>query len=133
MLPGSVAFKLYDTYGLNLETIAELAQIESLYFDEIDFEEQLNNRRYQSRIGLDKCNTVITKESLGILEKNHVPKTNDSFKYNYTYNGNTYEFPALNSKLIGIILNGNVKKANHMYILLLILIKYSVKYSAMQS
>ncbi|KYN36791.1 Alanyl-tRNA synthetase, mitochondrial [Trachymyrmex septentrionalis] len=108
VLSGTVAFKLYDTYGLNSETIAELAQIECLYFDEIDFEKQLDNRRYQSRIGLNKYNTVITKESLGILKKNHIPKTDDSFKYNYTYNGNTYEFPVLSSKLIGIIVNGEL-------------------------
>lgn len=109
MLHGTVAFKLYDTYGLNSETIAELAQIESLCFNEIDFEEQLNNRRYQSRIGLDKHSTAITKESLEILEKNHISKTDDSFKYNYTYDGNNYEFSALNSKLIGVIINGNIK------------------------
>lgn len=108
VLPGTVAFKLYDTYGLNSETIAELAQIESLHFDEIDFEKQLDNCRHQSRVGLDKC-SILTKESLRILEENHVPKTNDSFKYNYTYNGNNYEFPALNSKIIGIIINGNIK------------------------
>ncbi|XP_011878135.1 PREDICTED: alanine--tRNA ligase, mitochondrial [Vollenhovia emeryi] len=108
VLPGSVAFKLYDTYGLNSETIAELAQIESLHFDEVDFEEQLNIRRYQSRLGLDKHSAVITKESLGILEENRVPKTDDSFKYSYTYDGNTYEFPALSSKLIGFILNGEL-------------------------
>ncbi|XP_018307520.1 alanine--tRNA ligase, mitochondrial [Mycetomoellerius zeteki] len=105
VLPGTVAFKLYDTYGLNSETIAELAQIECLYFDEIDFEKQLDNRKYQSRIGLDKHSVVISEESLGILKKNHVPKTDDSFKYNYTYNGNTYEFPVFSSKLIGIIVN----------------------------
>lgn len=116
ILSGNVAFKLYDTYGLNSETIAELAQIESLYFDENDFEEQLNNHKYQTKMGLNKHSTIITKESLGILEKNHVPKTDDSFKYNYVYNGNTYEFPTLNSKLIGIILNGNVK-ASYTYIL----------------
>lgn len=108
VLSGTVAFKLYDTYGLNSETIAELAEIESLHFDEIDFEKQLDNRRYQSRIGLDKY-SILTKESLEILEKDHVPKTNDSFKYNYTYNGNNYEFPALSSKLIGIIINGNIR------------------------
>lgn len=107
VLPGSVAFKLYDTYGLNSETIAELAQVEFLHFDQIDFEKQLDNCRYRSRIGLDRC-SILTKESLGILEENHVTKTNDSFKYNYTYNGNNYEFPTLNSKLLGIIINGEL-------------------------
>nr|XP_012216572.1 PREDICTED: alanine--tRNA ligase, mitochondrial [Linepithema humile] len=107
VLSGTIAFKLYDTYGLNSETIAELAQIESLYFDEAGFEKELDNRRYQSRIGLDK-RTILTKESLRILEENHVPKTNDSFKYNYTYDESSYEFPTLNSKLLGIIINGNL-------------------------
>lgn len=119
ILSGAVAFKLYDTYGLNSETIAELAEIESLHFDEIDFEKQLDNHRYQSKIGFDKY-SIFTKESLEILEKDHVPKTNDSFKYNYTYNGNNYEFPALNSKLIGIIINGNItlKSTDICYILI---------------
>ncbi|RLU15066.1 hypothetical protein DMN91_012953 [Ooceraea biroi] len=107
VLPGAVAFKLYDTYGLNPETIAELAQIELLYFDEADFEKELDNRKYQSRIGLDKHSAELTKESLRLLEENYVPKTDDSFKYNYTYDGNDYKFPTLDSKLIGIIINGN--------------------------
>lgn len=107
MLPGAVAFKLYDTYGLNSETIAELAQIESLYFDEADFEKELDNHKYETKIGLFEHSTVL-KESLRLLEENYVPKTDDSFKYNYTYDGNTYKFPTLDSKLIGIITNGNI-------------------------
>ncbi|EZA47311.1 Alanyl-tRNA synthetase, mitochondrial [Ooceraea biroi] len=112
VLPGAVAFKLYDTYGLNPETIAELAQIELLYFDEADFEKELDNRKYQSRIGLDKHSAELTKESLRLLEENYVPKTDDSFKYNYTYDGNDYKFPTLDSKLIGIIINGNTIVCN---------------------
>lgn len=92
-----------------METVAELAQIESLHFDETDFEKQLDNHRYQMRIGLDKYSNVLTKESLRILKENNVPKTDDSFKYNYTYDGNDYEFPTLNSKVVGIIFNGNVR------------------------
>lgn len=114
MLPGTVAFKLYDTYGLNSETIAELAQIESLYFDEVDFKKQLDIRRYQSKIGF---NTVFAEESLRILEEHHVPKTDDSFKYNYTYDGSNYEFSALDSKLIGILINGNVKTSKEIFLL----------------
>jgi len=54
---------------------------------------------------------------LEILKKNHVPRTDDSFKYNYICNGNTYEFPTLNSKLIGIIINGNVKVNYYIFLL----------------
>ncbi|XP_014470633.1 PREDICTED: alanine--tRNA ligase, mitochondrial isoform X2 [Dinoponera quadriceps] len=108
VLPGTVAFKLYDTYGLNSETITELAQIESLHFDEVDFKNQLDIRRYQSKIGFNKYNAIFTEDNLKILEENHVPKTDDSFKYNYMHNGSNYEFSALNSKLIGIIINGKL-------------------------
>lgn len=100
---------MYDTYGLNSETIMELAQIESLYFDEADFKKQLDYHKYLSKMGLHKHNAIITKESVRLLEENRVPKTDDSFKYNYTYDGNNYKFPTLNSKLIGIIINGNVE------------------------
>ncbi|XP_032679320.1 alanine--tRNA ligase, mitochondrial isoform X2 [Odontomachus brunneus] len=108
VLPGAVAFKMYDTYGLNSETIAELAQIESLHFDEVDFQKQLDIRKYQSKIGFNKYNSVFADESLRILEKNHVPKTNDSFKYDYTYDGSNYKFLPLNSKIVGIIINGKL-------------------------
>ncbi|XP_076291242.1 alanine--tRNA ligase, mitochondrial isoform X2 [Lasioglossum baleicum] len=50
-LPGDVAFKLFDTYGLNEETIAEFAEIESLQFDKEDFQNVLQNVKYQSKIG----------------------------------------------------------------------------------
>jgi len=108
VLHGAVAFKLYDTYGLDSETIMELAQIESLYFDEAGFEEELNKHKYQSRIGSNKHSAVLAKESLEVLGENYMPKTDDSFKYNYTYDGSSYKFPTLVSKLIGIIINGNI-------------------------
>lgn len=118
MLPGTIAFRMYDTYGLNSETIEELAQIESLYFDKVDFQKQLDVRKYQSKIGFNKYNTVFTNESLRILEENHVPKTNDSFKYDYTYDGSNYKFLSLNSKIVGIIINGNVDLHRCLYYIL---------------
>jgi len=113
VLHGAVAFKLYDTYGLNSETIKELAQVESLYFDEADFELELNKHKYRSKIGLNKhVDAALTEESLKVLEADYVPKTDDSFKYNYTYDGNNYKFPTLVSKLVGIVINGNIMNYN---------------------
>lgn len=106
VLPGSVSFKLYDTYGLNIETIKELAEIECLYFDEEAFYEELENLKNQSRIGLEKSDLIDIKKSLEILEKNYVPKTDDSFKYKYVLNGNSYEFPKIESKILALIING---------------------------
>ncbi|KOX74438.1 Alanine--tRNA ligase, mitochondrial [Melipona quadrifasciata] len=114
VLPGNVAFKLYDTYGLSVETITELAEIESLYFDKKVFQKELEDLKNRSRIGLEKSDITAMKKSLEILEKNNVPKTDDSFKYKYTVNGNNYEFPKIESKILALIINGNIilNKAN---------------------
>lgn len=97
---------MYDTYGLNIETIKELAEIECLYFDELAFYKELENLKNQSRIGLEKSNLIDIKKSLEILEKSYVPKTDDSFKYKYVFNGNSYEFPKIESKILALIING---------------------------
>ncbi|XP_076291241.1 alanine--tRNA ligase, mitochondrial isoform X1 [Lasioglossum baleicum] len=107
-LPGDVAFKLFDTYGLNEETIAEFAEIESLQFDKEDFQNVLQNVKYQSKIGIVKSNDIIMKEYTNLLEKNNVPKTNDTLKYEYVFVGNNYVFPTTESKIVGIIVNGNL-------------------------
>lgn len=106
VLPGNVAFKLYDTYGLSVETITELAEIESLYFDKKVFQKELEDLKNRSRIGLEKSDITAMKKSLEILEKNNIPKTDDSFKYKYTVNGNNYEFPKIESKILALIING---------------------------
>ncbi|OAD57518.1 Alanine--tRNA ligase, mitochondrial [Eufriesea mexicana] len=108
VLSGSIAFKLYDTYGLSIETIHELAKIESLYFDEIALQKELKNLQNRSRIGLETNDLTVIKKSLQTLEKNNVPKTDDSFKYKYVLNGNNYEFPKTKSKILALIINGNI-------------------------
>ncbi|CAD1469392.1 unnamed protein product, partial [Heterotrigona itama] len=114
VLPGNVAFKLYDTYGLSVETIIELAEIESLHFDKKVFQKELEDLKNRSRIGLENS-SITTKKFLEILEKNNVPKTDDSFKYKYTFNGKyDYKFPKIESKILALIINGNIilNKAN---------------------
>lgn len=112
ILPGNVSFKLYDTYGLNPSTIAELAEIESLDFDERAFQAELDARKYQSKIGLPKASKVITKQSLKLLEECGMPKTDDSPKYQCTFDGNCYRFPEITSKIIGLIKDGDVLLSN---------------------
>ncbi|XP_076161952.1 alanine--tRNA ligase, mitochondrial isoform X2 [Ptiloglossa arizonensis] len=108
ILSGYVAFKLYDTYGLTVETIIKLAEIESLYFDEKAFQDKLENIKYRSRIGLMKDSEIVIKKVVEILEKNRIPKTDDIFKYKYTFDGNNFQFPKIESKIIGLIINGNL-------------------------
>ncbi|XP_043667176.1 alanine--tRNA ligase, mitochondrial [Vespula pensylvanica] len=107
ILPGYMAFKLFDTHGLNIETIIELATVESLQVDKEDFEKEMNKARLKSKIGIIKTNQNIEK-SLTLLTENDIPQTDDSFKYIYEYKNDNYEFPKLRSKVIGLFINGNL-------------------------
>ncbi|CAL7951273.1 unnamed protein product [Xylocopa violacea] len=107
-LPENVAFKLYDAHGLSAETIRELAEIKSLHFDEAAFREKLESLRNRSRAGLENSEITALKKSLKVLEKNSLPRTDDSFIYKYALNGKNYEFPEIESKILALIINGNV-------------------------
>jgi alanyl-tRNA synthetase len=49
VLPGAVVFRLYDTYGLPIDVIREIAEEERFRVDEAGFEEALEAQRQQSR------------------------------------------------------------------------------------
>ncbi len=48
-LPGDELFRLYDTHGLELETVREIAEEEQIALDEAGFEALLDERRRRSR------------------------------------------------------------------------------------
>nr|XP_012137630.1 PREDICTED: alanine--tRNA ligase, mitochondrial isoform X1 [Megachile rotundata] len=104
-LTGNVAFILYDTYGLSAETINELAEVESLRFDSAAFENEFENLKNRSRIGLRKTNVDLLRRHVETFKNNHVPKTDDSFKYKYIDDGNNYQFPTVDSKIVALIGN----------------------------
>ncbi|HWM93244.1 MAG TPA: alanine--tRNA ligase [Thermoanaerobaculia bacterium] len=49
VLPGAMVFRLYDTYGLPLEVIREIAEEERFRLDESGFSEAMQTQREQSR------------------------------------------------------------------------------------
>ncbi|MGQ9921919.1 MAG: alanine--tRNA ligase [Desulfobacca sp.] len=49
VLPGAVAFKLYDTYGFPLDLITDVLQEQHLALDEAGFEEHMTRQRQSSR------------------------------------------------------------------------------------
>ena len=48
-LPGAMVFRLYDTYGLPLEVIREIAEEERIKIDEAGFSEAMQGQRAQAR------------------------------------------------------------------------------------
>lgn len=103
---------MYDTYGLNVETISELAKLESLNFDIEEFKKELDKMQAQSRLKHAKTTkTLISESVLNVLTRTNVPKTNDSYKYVYSYD-NEYQFPTVTCKLLDIIVDGNSLNLN---------------------
>ncbi|CAB0031669.1 unnamed protein product [Trichogramma brassicae] len=89
-ITGEFAFKLYDTYGLNVDTISKLAEIESIPFDPNNFKMALEKAKKQSRgssvsdNGLDfECSTFGKKLTLKeVIEiENYI---NETIKANVT-------------------------------------------------
>ncbi|XP_014606289.1 PREDICTED: alanine--tRNA ligase, mitochondrial-like isoform X1 [Polistes canadensis] len=107
ILPGHVLFKLFDTHGLSVETISELAAVESLQVDKKGFEKEMDKARLKSKVGIIKNHHNIEKY-LQLLTESNIPETDDSFKYVYEYKNDNYEFPKLRSEVIGLLVNGNI-------------------------
>jgi alanyl-tRNA synthetase len=65
-LAGTVVFRLYDTYGLPVEVIREIAQEERMGLDEAGFESALGEQKERSRAatGLDQKRLGTLKEAL---------------------------------------------------------------------
>ena len=48
-IPGSLAFKLYDTYGLSLDIVGDVAREEGLKVDSVGYEQSMAKQRTQSQ------------------------------------------------------------------------------------
>ncbi|KAG7202205.1 hypothetical protein KM043_015879 [Ampulex compressa] len=108
IFPISMAIDFYTTHGLDMDMVIELAEIESLMFDKIAYQNEMENLKYQTKLGIKNCNYIDVKRNLALLEENGIPKTDDSFKYQYTFDGHTYQFPPVTSRIVGLLINGNL-------------------------
>lgn len=57
ILPGELAFKLYDTYGFPVDITEDMAGEAGLYFDRKGFELALGGQRKRSRLGMKQVET----------------------------------------------------------------------------
>ncbi len=68
VLAGDATFRLYDTFGLPIETVREIAEEEQFGIDEAGFEAALAEQRERSRAGSRKVANVSGSLTLGALE-----------------------------------------------------------------
>lgn len=106
-ISGDLALELFLSHSLDLETISDLAKIEGLGLDEAEYYRLLDDHKMNSRLGIvgqggGQFISDVTLEKL----KSRVASTDDSSKYNYSFVDNRYQFPVLETKIAGILVDG---------------------------
>ncbi|HEX5760966.1 MAG TPA: alanine--tRNA ligase [Thermoanaerobaculia bacterium] len=75
VLPGEAVFRLYDTYGLPLEVIAEIAEEERMEVDRDGFERALGAQREQSRAATGDTQRRMRALQEALREAGELPPT----------------------------------------------------------
>lgn len=97
VLPGDVAFKLFDTYGFPLDLTQMILRDRNIDVDVAGFERAMTEQKERSRAD--------TKGTRTLWESQNLPATDDSSKYAPN--------PEIESTVLGILRNGEfVKSAN---------------------
>lgn len=104
-----LAFKLYDTHGLDEEIISTLATAMKLKFSLEGFQKELSDAKRKS-----KTKSIGGSKHLMQLEeiKNKIQPTVDHFKYDYKKENERYVFPDLNVEIVAILKNGTLTQKN---------------------
>ncbi|CAO1341524.1 unnamed protein product [Diamesa hyperborea] len=111
VLPGDVAWRLYDTYGFPIDLTSLMAEEKNLTVDMVGYEEAKHNSYLMSQgKSSSKTDTVnLDVHALSELQEKNVPVTNDSFKYNYkaksTDSTAEYVFEPCQSKVLALRFN----------------------------
>lgn len=94
-------FKLFDTYGLDEETIIKVSQALNLQFDIEDFRNEIENAKIRSRQQIASNDYKIYDQ----LITTKLQTTKDLFKYEYSKKNGNYVFDKLKVKLLKVIRN----------------------------
>ena len=109
MIPGELAFKLYDTYGLEETVIKELAGVEGFEVDVNGFRHLLNAAKVHTKesFGSDAENEQLQGivDQLAQLGLNF---TDDTLKYSYVKENDGYVFSSPECEVKAIIFEGKV-------------------------
>ncbi|XP_027231669.2 alanine--tRNA ligase, mitochondrial [Penaeus vannamei] len=111
-LPGHVALKLYDTYGLHIDQIEELAEVYSLTVDHEGFERGLSEvRQLTKSVGQQRMEGSATFDREIILDdliRLNIPVTDDKAKYSYESYDGLYSFKPLKCRVLSILVAGKL-------------------------
>lgn len=110
VLPGDVAWRLYDTYGFPIDLTQLMAEEKNLTIDMPGYEEAKHNSYVLSQgKGKGKTETIdLDVHAISELQANKTAPTNDVFKYHYTADTNPeaeYKFKECSGKVIALRFN----------------------------
>lgn len=107
MIPAELAFKLYDTYGLEESVIQELARVEGFLVDVNGFRHLLNVAKAQTKESFrSEAENELVQEIFNHLVNLGLEFTQDTQKYNYSKENNKYVFPPMECEVKAIFVNG---------------------------
>ncbi|CAD7080272.1 unnamed protein product [Hermetia illucens] len=108
VLPGDVAWRLYDTYGFPIDLTQLMAEEKGLQIDMAGYEEAKQKSYLLSQgKGTDKAAEVnLDVYAITELQSKGIPTTNDSFKYQYKAKSDSkdaeYDFAGCTGKVLAL-------------------------------
>ncbi|TPP57566.1 Alanine--tRNA ligase cytoplasmic [Fasciola gigantica] len=105
VLPGSVAWRLYDTYGFPLDLTQLIAEENDLKVDVPGYEKAKESAQLRSQAGTGVSGTAVDLDvhAIAELRKKGLDATNDMAKYDYSSDeGGNYVFPEIEASILAI-------------------------------
>lgn len=108
IIPGDVAWRLYDTYGFPIDLTKLMAEEKGLTIDMTAYDQAKETSYILSQNkGTSAADTItLDVHAISELQARAVPATDDSFKYSYTSGDAadaTYEFPTCEGRILAIV------------------------------
>jgi len=108
ILPGDVAWRMYDTYGFPVDLTQLMCEEKKLAIDMNAYEEAKKKAQIASQGKGTGVSETLTLDvhAINDLQSRGIPPTDDMQKYNYAaIDKENYEFPSCNGKVVAIRYN----------------------------
>uniref|UniRef100_U5EVI9 Alanine--tRNA ligase n=1 Tax=Corethrella appendiculata TaxID=1370023 RepID=U5EVI9_9DIPT len=111
VIPGDIAWRLYDTYGFPVDLTQLMAEEKHLTIDMTGYEEAKHNSYIISQgKGKSKTETIdLDVHAISELQERKIPTTNDKFKYHYKADSidpeSVYRFESCSGKVLALRYN----------------------------
>lgn len=107
ILPGDIAWRLYDTYGFPVDLTQLMVEEKNLIIDMEEYEKSKKNSFILSQgKGTNKIDEInLDVHAISELQEKGIPPTNDSFKYHYKASDEPladYKFESCNGRIVAI-------------------------------